>query len=59
MTGGNEPAALRRELGTLDAVGIGFGAIVGAGIFVVTGVALARRLWPRSDGPGPGPPAVE
>lgn len=36
-----EPAAptLRRELGLLDAVGIGFGAIVGAGIFVVTGVA--------------------
>lgn len=31
--------SLRRELGTLDAVGIGFGAIVGAGIFVVTGVA--------------------
>lgn len=31
--------ALRRELGLLDAVGIGFGAIVGAGIFVVTGVA--------------------
>ncbi|HUG97805.1 MAG TPA: amino acid permease [Gammaproteobacteria bacterium] len=33
------PPALRRELGLLDAVGIGFGAIVGAGIFVVTGVA--------------------
>lgn len=32
-------AALRRDLGLLDAVGIGFGAIVGAGIFVVTGVA--------------------
>lgn len=32
-------SGLRRELGTLDAVGIGFGAIVGAGIFVVTGVA--------------------
>jgi basic amino acid/polyamine antiporter, APA family len=31
--------ALRRELGLADAVGIGFGAIVGAGIFVVTGVA--------------------
>jgi len=31
--------ALRRDLGLLDAVGIGFGAIVGAGIFVVTGVA--------------------
>ena len=33
------PRQLRRELGTLDAVGIGLGAIVGAGIFVVTGVA--------------------
>ena len=30
---------LRRERGLLDAVGIGYGAIVGAGIFVVTGVA--------------------
>lgn len=35
----DEPDTLRRELGLLDAVGIGFGAIVGAGIFVVTGVA--------------------
>lgn len=34
-----ERPALRRELGLLDAVAIGFGAIVGAGIFVVTGVA--------------------
>ena len=33
------PPALRRDLGLLDATGIGFGAIVGAGIFVVTGVA--------------------
>jgi len=32
---------LRRELGLRDAVGIGFGAIVGAGIFVVTGLAAA------------------
>jgi basic amino acid/polyamine antiporter, APA family len=31
--------ALRRDLGLLDAIGIGFGAIVGAGIFVITGVA--------------------
>lgn len=31
--------ALRRDLGLLHAVGIGFGAIIGAGIFVVTGVA--------------------
>ncbi|HXE81127.1 MAG TPA: amino acid permease [Vicinamibacterales bacterium] len=30
---------LRRDLGLLDAVGIGFGAIIGAGIFVVTGIA--------------------
>ena len=33
------PAVLRRDLDLFDAVGIGFGAIVGAGIFVVTGVA--------------------
>jgi basic amino acid/polyamine antiporter, APA family len=41
LTGSTPPPAssLRRELGLLDAVGIGFGAIVGAGIFVVTGVA--------------------
>src|SRR5690606_34848376 len=37
----NEESAggLRRALGLVDAVGIGVGAIVGAGIFVVTGVA--------------------
>lgn len=35
-----EPAPeLRRDLGLIDAVGIGFGAIIGAGIFVITGVA--------------------
>lgn len=33
------PGALRRELGLLDAVAIGVGAVVGAGIFVVVGVA--------------------
>jgi APA family basic amino acid/polyamine antiporter len=32
-------SSLRRDLHLIDAVGIGFGAIVGAGIFVVTGVA--------------------
>lgn len=36
---GPSAGGLRRELGLLDAVGIGFGAIVGAGIFVVTGIA--------------------
>ncbi|HUE83225.1 MAG TPA: amino acid permease [Pyrinomonadaceae bacterium] len=38
-SGVDEKLRLRRELGLLDAVGVGFGAIVGAGIFVVTGVA--------------------
>lgn len=33
------PPQLRRELGLTDAVGVGLGAIIGAGIFVVTGVA--------------------
>ena len=38
----NAPAGeLQRDLTLLDAVGIGFGAIVGAGIFVVTGIAAA------------------
>jgi basic amino acid/polyamine antiporter, APA family len=36
---GGAPGELRRDLGLLDAVGVGFGAIIGAGIFVVTGVA--------------------
>lgn len=41
MNGSNDerPGGLRRALGLVDAVGIGVGAIVGAGIFVVTGVA--------------------
>ena len=37
--GVDEKPGLRRELGLLDAVGVGFGAIIGAGLFVVTGVA--------------------
>lgn len=40
-----ERPLLRRQLGLLDAVGIGFGVIIGAGIFVVTGVA-ARMAGP-------------
>ena len=32
---------LKRELGLMDAVGIGLGAVIGAGIFVVTGVAAS------------------
>lgn len=34
-------APLRRDLGLLDAVAVGLGAIIGAGIFVVTGVAAS------------------
>ncbi|EMR01488.1 APC family permease [Cesiribacter andamanensis] len=30
---------LKRDLGLLDAVGVGLGAVIGAGLFVVTGVA--------------------
>jgi APA family basic amino acid/polyamine antiporter len=37
----DQAPGLRRVLGLRDAVGIGFGAIVGAGIFVVTGLAAA------------------
>jgi basic amino acid/polyamine antiporter, APA family len=37
--------ALRRDLGLLDAVAVGLGAIIGAGIFVVTGIA-ARVAGP-------------
>jgi len=37
MSGTN--GALRRDLGLIDAVGIGLGAVMGAGIFVVIGVA--------------------
>ena len=33
------PGGLRRDLGLIDAVGVGLGAIMGAGIFVVTGTA--------------------
>lgn len=37
--------ALRRDLRLVDAVAVGLGAIIGAGIFVVTGVA-ARVAGP-------------
>ena len=37
MTKGSDE--LRRELGLLDATGIGFGAVVGAGVYVVIGLA--------------------
>lgn len=33
---------LKRDLGLIDAVGVGMGAVIGAGIFVVTGVAAGQ-----------------
>lgn len=36
---GQQRSELRRDLRLIDAVGVGLGAIIGAGIFVVTGVA--------------------
>lgn len=38
-TSENQASVLRRDLRLVDAVGVGLGAIIGAGIFVVTGVA--------------------
>ncbi len=38
-TSENQGGELRRDLRLVDAVGVGLGAIIGAGIFVVTGVA--------------------
>lgn len=38
-TSENQASDLRRDLRLVDAVGVGLGAIIGAGIFVVTGVA--------------------
>ena len=39
---------LKRALGALDLTLLGIGAIVGAGIFVLTGVAAAKYAGPRS-----------
>ncbi|WP_084530614.1 amino acid permease [Nocardia miyunensis] len=45
-TAGAERSALRRRLGRLDLVAIGVGSIIGAGIFVTTGVAAATKAGP-------------
>ncbi len=37
---------LKRALGALDLTALGIGAIVGAGIFVLTGVAAAKYAGP-------------
>src|SRR5260370_23913106 len=43
---GPHPGGLKRALGALDLTGVGIGAIVGAGIFVLTGVAAAKYAGP-------------
>lgn len=41
-----EKAGLARTLGTFDLIALGIGAIIGTGIFVLTGVAAARYAGP-------------
>jgi APA family basic amino acid/polyamine antiporter len=43
---GQERTALRRALGPLDLTALGVGAIIGAGIFVLTGVAASEIAGP-------------
>src|SRR5919112_3114732 len=41
-----ETHRLRRSLGTLDVIVLGVGAMIGAGIFVLTGQAAAAKAGP-------------
>jgi APA family basic amino acid/polyamine antiporter len=43
---GKNGAALKKELGALDLTMLGIGAIIGTGIFVLTGVAAAEHAGP-------------
>src|SRR5690348_2641341 len=43
---GAEQPGLHRRLGRLDLIALGVGSIVGAGIFVTTGVAAATKAGP-------------
>src|SRR5260370_42196278 len=43
---GPHPGGLKRALGALDLTALGIGAIIGAGIFVLTGVAAAKYAGP-------------
>src|SRR5256885_16958407 len=44
--GEGEAHTLRRALGALNLVSLGIGAIIGAGIFVLTGTAAAKYAGP-------------
>ena len=46
MIGDEKPDELRRALGPWQLIGIGIGAIIGAGIFVITGTAAADHAGP-------------
>ncbi|MCM3203215.1 amino acid permease [Paenibacillus illinoisensis] len=46
LTFGEENSALKRALGPLDLTTLGVGAIIGTGIFVLTGVAAANYAGP-------------
>lgn len=41
-----EPHTMKRHLGALNLTAIGIGAIIGAGIFVITGTAAADYAGP-------------
>ncbi|MCG5026885.1 amino acid permease, partial [Anoxybacillus flavithermus] len=43
---GVKGASLRKELGAFDLTMLGIGAIIGTGIFVLTGVAAAEHAGP-------------
>ena len=43
---GGKGASLKKELGALDLTMLGIGAIIGTGIFVLTGVAAAEHAGP-------------
>ena len=46
MTEDGKPVELQRVLGPWQLIGIGIGAIIGAGIFVITGTAAAQHAGP-------------
>lgn len=46
QTGGEDKKGLKRSMGALDLTALGVGAIIGTGIFVLTGVAASKYAGP-------------